>query len=52
MKRVGSIYSRDTSKSKDRIAKLPLKDLDYNAKGENRRQNKKWKYELDNEQDS
>jgi hypothetical protein len=55
MKRIGAIYSRDTSKSKDKLTKLPLKDIDINtSKIDNRqqRQNKRWKLELDNVQDS
>lgn len=52
MKRVGSIYIRETSKSKDRAAKQPLKDLDYNARVDNRPRAKKWRMDLDNEPDS
>jgi hypothetical protein len=54
MKRVGSIYNRDASKSRDKAGKLPLKDRDINAlRSDNRQhQNKRWRLELDNEQDS
>ncbi len=55
MKRVGSIYLRDTSKSKDKAPKKPLKIIDMNATKEDNKQHmfsKKWKYDLDNEQDS
>lgn len=55
MKRVGLIYNRDASKSKDKLTKLPLKDLDINVTYMERgqqRQNKKWRMELDNVQDS
>ncbi len=55
MKRVGLIYNRDTSKSKDKVSKLPLKDIDINANRIERGQSwqqKKWKMELDNVQDS
>jgi hypothetical protein len=55
MKRIGVIYNRDTSKSKDRVSKLPLKDIDINVVKHDRgqqRQNKRWRMELDNVQDS
>lgn len=54
MKRVGAIYNRDTSKSKDRLTKLPLKDIDSNVGRSDckQRQQKRWKLELDNVQDS
>jgi hypothetical protein len=52
MKRVGLIYNRDASKSKDKLTKLPLKDLDINATRGQQRQNKKWMMELDNVQES
>ena len=31
MKRVGSIYNRDASKSKDKLTKIPLRDKDLNV---------------------
>ena len=52
MKRVGSIYIREISKSKDRATKQPLKDLDCNARVDNRPRTKKWRMDLDNEPDS
>lgn len=52
MKRIGLIYNRDASKSKDKGLKLPLKDLDFNAlrnePKQQQRNNKKWKLEIDN----
>lgn len=62
MKRVGSIYNRDASRSKDRLTKIPLKDKDLNVGREQLRLdisevraekiNKRWKLEFDNEIDS
>jgi hypothetical protein len=51
MKRIGAIYNRDTSKSKDKITKPPLKDIDFNLIRHEHQQkcrNKRWKLELDN----
>ncbi len=62
MKRVGSIYNRDASKSKERATKIPLKDRDSNTGREQLRLDisqvkpeklaKRWKLEFDNEIDS
>ncbi len=62
MKRVGSIYNRDASKSKERATKIPLKDRDPNTGREQLRLDisqvkpeklaKRWKLEFDNEIDS
>lgn len=62
MKRVGSIYNRDASKSKDRLTKIPLRDRDLNVGREQLRLDisevrqekttKRWKLEFDNEIDS
>lgn len=56
MKRVGAIYSRgDTSKSKDKITKLPLKDITSNVEineTAKKTMTKKWKLEIDNEDSS
>jgi hypothetical protein len=53
MKRVGAIYNRDASKSKDRAE--PLRDLNSNLPSRNElkaRIPKRWKLEIDNVPDS